>query len=343
MQTIDFINCLSIPDPQKAKITEFFRIPRRIVVASHKNPDGDAVGSAIGLAAALNDNGHEAKVVIPDDSPDYLKWLPGHELVLNYEYKKKKVRSAVEESELLIIVDLSHPDRMGEMAAILDDYEGITIQIDHHPGDGGFTDYSFINSDCGSTSELLLYFLQHFDYHKNLTAGASTCLLTGIITDTLGLRVASSYPEVFMAVMYLMKRGANKDQIYNEVYNQYGESRLRLLGFSLDSRMNIYKEWGAACIYLTKDDLNKFGYQRGDTEGFVNYPLTLKSVNLSALFTEQDDCIKLSFRSKGKVDVNVLAGKYFHGGGHHNAAGGKFFGSMEEAIEFYEKVIEKLL
>lgn len=341
MQTIEFRNCLSISHDDRQAIKEYFSIPRKIVIASHKNPDGDALGSAIGLANALNMYGHQASVIIPDTAPASLSWLPGFELVQAFDRHKNRIIDLVKSSDAFFIVDLSHPDRMGDMSVVFDNYSGLSIQIDHHPGVGGFTDYSFISPGFGSTAELILYFLMHIDYADKLNPEISTCLLTGIITDTLGLKVVSSYPEVFQAVMLLMQNGANKDQIYDEVYNQYSESRLRLLGFSLESRMNIYEEQNAACIYLSKEDFKKFDHKKGDTEGFVNYPLTLKTVDVSVLFSEQDNHVKLSLRSKGRIDVNAMASKYFNGGGHHNAAGGKYFGSLSEAVEFFEKVIKE--
>lgn len=339
MQTIKNRNCFSVPEPISETLKQILSSRGKVVIASHQNPDGDAIGSALGLALSLKQAGVPVTVVLPDEAPGFLKWLPGYRSVLHYEKDKKAVQEAFEQAVLLFLVDLSHPDRLGEMAALLPAFRGTSIQLDHHPGSGGFTSQVWICQDYGSTAEIIFHVLESIPMVDQMSAEAATCLLTGIITDTLGFRVASSYPGVFRVVMELMSRGADKDQIFDQVYNQSHEGRLRLLGFSLSERMKVYPDQQAACICLTRKDMESFRYFKGDTEGFVNYPLTMKRVSLSVFMTELDDHIKLSFRSKGDVDVNRLARDHFHGGGHQNAAGGRFYGTMEEALHHFEQVI----
>lgn len=330
----------NISGEDKSSLLSVFDGKHKIIVASHKNPDGDAIGSALGIAGVLKNAGHEVDVVIPDMVPVFLNWLPGYEKVLVYDFKADKVRRLVKEADLLMILDLSHPDRMGDMQIILSEYEGLSLQIDHHPGSGGFTTISAREQASGSTSELIFDFIEWIGLTQYLDKNSATCLLTGIITDTLGFKVASSYPGVFNVVMKLMEAGADKDRAFDQIYNQYSENRFRLLGFSLSSRMKVFPDQGAACIYLSKKDIDSFNHKKGDTEGFVNYPLSIKGIHFSVLFTEHKDHIKLSLRSTGVLDVNEIASRHFDGGGHHNAAGGKFYGTMDEALSFFESLVK---
>lgn len=343
MNTPEIRNCFTnIPTASKAHLDRLLSGPCKVVVASHKNPDGDAVGSALGLAKVLKNQGHEVKVLLPDSMPAFLNWLPGSDEVMIFEYHPEKIKKMVRQADLLFVVDLSDPDRMGDLQLILDGFEGLSVQLDHHPGEGGFTGISCIDVSCGSTSELIYDFIEYAGIIANLDSDAATCLLTGIITDTLGFKVASSYPGIFKVVMRLMEAGANKDLIFDQVYNQYSENRLRLMGFSLAHRMKVFMDQGAACIYLTNKDMEDFQHRKGDTEGFVNLPLSIKGIHLSVLFTEQEDHIKLSLRSTGQLSVNDISKAHFNGGGHHNAAGGRFYGSMSEALAYYEELVKNI-
>ena len=339
MQTTEFQNCFSLEGSLLKSVRKLINSAGKIVVISHQNPDGDAVGSALGLALALKRMGKEISVVLPDAAPDFLEWMPGYDLVITHDRAAKRVSQIFQDAELMIAVDLSQTERMGDLSACWVDSKIPSIHIDHHPGSGGFATHSIIHTGCGSTSEMIYHFLDQLGWLTYLDRDAGTCLLTGIITDTLGFKVASSYPGVFGVVMELMKLGADKDQVFDRVYNQSHEGRLRLLGFSLSERMKVYPEEAAACIFLTYEDMNRFNFQKGDSEGFVNYPLTIRDIKLSVLFTQQTDHIKLSLRSKGDLDVNIMAETWFHGGGHKNAAGGRFWGTMEEALQRFEEVI----
>jgi len=332
-----------ISEKSKSSLLSILKGKHKIVIASHKNPDGDAIGSALGLAGVLRNAGHQVDVLIPDSAPAFLNWLPAYKKVVVYDFQPDKVMSLVREADLLLILDLSHPDRMGDMQVILSEFSGLSLQIDHHPGSGGFTTVSAIDSGIGSTSELIYHFLDWIGFFPYLDADSATCLLTGIITDTLGFKVASSYPDVFSVVMKLMEAGADKDMAFDQIYNQYSEDRFRLLGFSLASRMKVFPEQGAAYLYLSQKDTAAFNHKKGDTEGFVNYPLSIKGIDLSVFFTEHEDHIKLSLRSTGKFNVNEIASIHFNGGGHHNAAGGKFYGTMDEALEFFESLIKTFI
>lgn len=307
---------------------------------SHKNPDGDAVGSALGLSSVLNTLGHTVKVYLPDEAPDFLKWMPGYRNVGIYEKQSKAFPGLSEGPDIVFYLDFNTPERLGDMASAIPDLGGMKILIDHHPGQHRFYDYAIVDTSKGSTSELIYLFLEELDLLENMDKDSATCLYTGIITDTLGLQVSSSYPEVFMVVGKLIEAGIDMNEIYSNVYHQFSAERMQLLGYCLAEKLKILPDLNVAYIWLTKAELAKFKHLKGDTEGFVNYPLSIKGIQVTVLFTELDDEIKLSLRSKGMVPVNEYASQFFDGGGHKNAAGGRSSLSMEKALELFEESIE---
>lgn len=310
--------------------------PHTFLIASHKNPDGDAVGSALGLALALKELGHLVTVALPDDSPNFLKWLPGHKDILLFERKSgKKIKPAMDAADALIFVDFNSPDRLGGMESLFSTFSGPGLLIDHHPPLSSFTDVWLVDPSKSSTSELVYLFLEKLAFSHQITRDAATCLLAGIMTDTVGFQVNSSYPGVFEVVARLIEKGAEKDRINQEVYSMFSPDRMRLLGFSLEKKMTLLPEYRAAYIALSRTELNKYNHKKGDTEGFVNYPLSVSGVDFSVLFTEQETEIKLSLRSKGLFAANTFAARYFNGGGHLNAAGGRFYGTMDQAVEYF--------
>jgi len=322
-------------------LKKFFLGPHKILIVSHQNPDGDAVGSALGLRDILATLGHEVSIAVPDDSPPFLKWLPGHAGILIFERRsgKRVIESAFRSADLVVCVDFNAPDRADLMEPWLVDSKVPLLLIDHHPPQDIFTDYYWIDETKGSTSELVYYFIKRMGWAQLLSAETATCLLAGIMTDTVEFKVNCSYPEVFETVAELVRAGADKDRIYNEIYSMFSESRMRLLGYSLESSMKILPELHSAYIALTRAELNRFNHRKGDTEGFVNYPLSIEGIQFSVLFTEQEDHIKLSLRSKGTFPVNEFANRFFNGGGHINAAGGRFYGTMPDAIAHFESVL----
>ena len=322
------------------EVRETFLKPSKILILTHKNPDGDAVGSAIGLKWILSKLGHTVQVAIPDDSPAFLKWLPGHEEI---EVHDRKPNTAIpqlfKDCDLIICADFNTPERLGALEPLYRESGKPTFLIDHHPNGEPFTTFNLIDPGKGSTSELVYLFIDKLGFSSFMSVEAATCLLAGVMTDTVGLKVNCSYPEVFETVAALMRFGADKDRIHHEIYNTHSANRMRLLGYSLNKNMKILPEYKTAYIALTLSELNSFHHKKGDTEGFVNYPLAIAGIVFSVLFTEQNDHIKLSLRSTGKFPANKFAQKYFLGGGHLNAAGGRFMGTMKEALEHFESVL----
>jgi bifunctional oligoribonuclease and PAP phosphatase NrnA len=323
-------------------VADILTDPRKVLIITHKNPDGDAVGSALGLMWILRSLGHTADVAIPDDSPQFLKWLPGHQEIAVFDRKSgTRVPELFNSCNLVICADFNTPERVGDMETLYRQSTKQSFLIDHHPDGEIFTRIRLVDPSKGSTSELVYLMIQKTGFTGHISPDAATCLLAGIMTDTVGLKVSSSYPEVFESVAELMRHGADKDRIYHEIYNMFSADRMRLLGYSLDKNMKIIPDYRTAYIALTRSELNAYNHRKGDTEGFVNYPLSIAGVVFSVLFTEQNDHIKLSLRSRGTFPANEVARKHFLGGGHINAAGGRFFGTMKEATDRFESILDE--
>jgi phosphoesterase RecJ-like protein len=325
-----------------AELRAIFSDPLRILILTHKNPDGDAVGSALGLKWFLSKSGHQVEIAIPDDSPGFLKWLPGHQDIFVHDRKSgKEIPQLFRECDFIVCVDFNTPERLGSVESLLRAADKPSLLIDHHPDGVVFTDIFLVDPSMGSTAELLYHMIRKLDFEGQISAEGATCLLAGILTDTVGLKVSCSYPGVFETVAALMRLGAEKDRIYKEIYNMFSADRMRLLGYSLDRNMKIIPDYRTAYIALTNKELNSYNHRKGDTEGFVNYPLSISGVVFSVLFTEQTDHIKLSLRSRGSFPANEFARLHFHGGGHRNAAGGRFFGTMDQALAFFESCLDE--
>ena len=316
--------------------------PCKLLILTHKYPDGDAVGSALGLKRILQKLGHTVDVVIPDDSPLFLQWLPGYNEISVHDRQSGQIIPQVfADCDLIICSDFNTPERLGLVESMFRQSTKPSFLIDHHPVGEAFTKWQLVDSSKGSTSELIFLIIEKLQLTEYVGIEAATCLLAGIMTDTVGLKVSCSYPEVFETVAALLRIGADKDRIYSEIYNMFSADRMRLLGYSLHNNMKIIPEFRTAYIALTLSELNSYHHKKGDTEGFVNYPLSMAGIVFSVLFTEQNDHIKLSLRSLGSFPANEFAQKYFAGGGHKNAAGGRFSGSMKEAICRFESVLEE--
>lgn len=325
-----------------SEIRKIFLDPRKVLILTHKNPDGDAVGSALGLKWILQKLGHSVDIVIPDDSPLFLKWLPGHNEILVHDRKSGQiVPQLFTDCDLIICSDFNTLERMGSVEPLFRECTKPSLLIDHHPVREVFTKSQFVDSSKGSTSELIFLLIEKLQLLEYIGFEAATCLLAGIMTDTVGLTVSCSYPEAFEMVAALIRLGADKDRIRHEIYDTFSADRMRLLGYSLDKNMKVLPEFRTAYIALTRSELNSYHHKKGDTEGFVNYPLSISGIVFSVLFTEQNDHIKLSLRSCGSFPANEFAQKYFMGGGHKNAAGGRFFGTMIQAIDRLETALEE--
>ena len=309
------------------------------VVFGHVNPDGDAIGSTLALYHYLKSMGHNVSVIMPNDFPDFLKFLPGANDIIIYEKQKKQAEKIIKNATYSFYCDFNQLGRLSNLEKLEKKLNSVKVMIDHHPEPAKFADYTISDVSVSSTAELVYEFISQTENSKIVKKEIAECLMTGIITDTGLFHHNSSNPRTFEIIANLMHSGAKKDEIINEIYNTYSYNRMKLLGSSLFNWLKVKQEYGAAYFYLSKETLEKYNYQMGDTEGLVNYPLSIKGINFSVLFVEKDDYVKVSLRSNTKFDTNKIARKHYNGGGHVNASGGKSFSSLIETIKVFEKLL----
>lgn len=314
---------------------------KRVGIFTHMNPDGDAIGSALAFDIVMKNIDIESKVFIANELPDSLQWMEGAEEV-HSNAKVADVKQYLEGGDLIVCLDFNEPGRVDQLSVLLKKTKLPVIVIDHHPQVANYSGLLIADTSFSSTAELLYWLLKKSDLVVKSSAFAES-IYTGIVTDTGSFSYNSSSPYTFQVVADLLEIGFDKDRVTELVFQQFDASRIRLLGHLLVNRLEVIEGYGAAYTYLTKEDLNRFEYKSGDTEGFVNYPLSIKGVYFTAFFIENDDHIKISFRSKGDFPANKFSSKFFHGGGHLNAAGGRSYESLYETLESFEKLVKQFV
>ena len=310
-----------------------------VVITSHYNPDGDAIGSCLALYSALNNIGIKVHVIIPNEMPNYLKWLPEADKICIFSANEDACRALIKNTELIFCMDYNSLGRVKLFTEELKNSTVPRVLIDHHISPENDFDYMFSTTEVSSTCELLYNVLIHSAHLKNITPQIAECLFVGIMTDTGSFSYSCNRADTFEITAKLINHGIDVEKIHRKVYDTYSENRMRLLGYCLGPKLKVIPQHATAYIWLTKADLDKYNYQQGDTEGVVNYALSIENVAMAALFTERDDRIRVSLRSKGDYSVNELARKYFNGGGHKNAAGGDIFKTMNETLAWFESLL----
>ena len=313
--------------------------PKRMVLACHVNPDGDAIGSVLAMSEFLSMYGHQVKMVGANDFPDFLHWMPGSDAFLVFENDSEACKKAISEAECIMMLDFNSLSRSGILHNEIGKTRCPRILVDHHrdPDESQF--YCLYSNACvSSASEIVTEIILHYG-KEYLTESISTNLLVGIMTDTGSFSHSIYHPRTFDLISILVEKSIPYTYIHQLVYDTMSENRLRLLGFSINNRMEVLDQYRTAIIALSKSDLDSFNYQVGDTEGVVNFPLSMKKIKMAVLVTERQDQIRLSFRSKGDFSVHELANKHFKGGGHTNAAGGTLTCSFEEAVAQLKSVL----
>lgn len=315
----------------------------RYVILTHMGPDGDAIGSSLALCHYLKSKGKEAVVLVPDSAPDFLSWLPGASDIKVFADDPDASEALVYKADVLCCLDFNVVGRIGKVAASFLYSKAKKFLLDHHPYPGANYDVTLSHPEASSTSELVFHFICALGDFSLINTEIAQCIYTGIMTDTGALSYNSNNSNLFNVVASLLEKGVDKDSIYRRVYNNYSESRLRLQGFVLCDKMEVFPEMSTALITLTDKELQRFNYKKGDTEGFVNMPLQINGVLLSAFFREDKELgiIKLSFRSVGNVPCNRFSSDFFNGGGHQNAAGGEFRGTLSEAVKRFKKGLQE--
>ncbi len=312
----------------------------KVVIFGHVNPDGDAIGSTLGLKHYLKGKVAEVEVIVPNDYPEFLKWMPGSNEVILFDKEPDKSKKLISAADILFFCDFNDPKRANGIGDQINLGDNLKIMIDHHPQPVDFVDYMISDTSVSSTSELVYEFIEGQNGNFPQAIDMATCLLTGIVTDTGLFSHNSETMRTFEVVSGLLKTGANKKYIIDKLYNEYPFHRMQLLGNTLHNRMHFFPEFGTSYIYLSKEDQEKYNYQNGDSEGFVNTALSIAGAKFAAIFIEKEDHVKASFRSLGSFDVNQFARKHFNGGGHRNAAGGKSYQSLNKTLETFVKLAE---
>ena len=312
-----------------------------VAIISHQGPDGDALGSSLAMADFLTEQGKTVQVMYPDRFPAFLAWMPGAEKALLYKQDPEACQSFLKEADTIICLDFNQLKRLGALGEHVEASKAKKLMFDHHPGPDQFADVQISYPQLASTSEIVFRYICRAGCFDEMTLACVQCVYTGMMTDTGAFTYNSNNEEMYFIISQLIRKGIDKDDIYNKVYNTYSADRMRLMGFVLNHRMKVLPEQNTAIMYLLLDDLKDYNYQVGDAEGFVNLPLSISGVVFSVFLREDTDKIKISFRSRGTFPANKVASEIFNGGGHLNAAGGEYYGRMEDALRLLEDSLQK--
>jgi len=321
-------------------IKQLLSAPKHIVIVPHKNPDGDALGSSLGLYHYLVSIGHQVTVISPNDYPLFLKWLPGNDAILNFELQNELALDHIEKAEVLFTLDFNALHRAGAMEIPLQKSTAIKVLIDHHQQPDDFATYIYSDVNICSTSQMIYHFFEMLNDTHSITPEIANCLYTGIMTDTGSFRFPSTTSTTHRVIADLIDKGANNSEIHNQIYDTNSYNRLQLLGRALNN-LNVIPELNTAYIKLSQNDLNEFNFKKGDTEGVVNYALSVEGINFAAIFIEhpREGIVKISFRSKGEFDTNTFARNHFNGGGHVNASGGRSDLPLDETVDKFISIL----
>ncbi len=316
-----------------------------VAIVAHMSPDGDAMGSSLAMSIFMQVlRKSPVAVVMPNRCPQFLSWMPGCDAVVYYDSQQQEADVILREADLILCLDFNTAKRVGQMEKALLESPAKKVLIDHHIEPDDFADVVISHPEASSTSELVFRFICQSGHFSDISLTMAQCIYTGMMTDTGNFSYNSQNPELYNIVAELMRIGINKDEIYDKVFNTYSPDRLRFVGYCLYMKMKLYKidkVQKVALIALSRQELMRFNFQSGDAEGIVNMPMQIGSVVYSCFMREDVDKIKISFRSQGDRPVNEFAQDYFNGGGHKNAAGGEFYGKLEDAVNLFEQNFRK--
>jgi phosphoesterase RecJ-like protein len=316
--------------------------PRKVVIIMHQKPDADAMGSSLGLFHFLKQLGHDPVVISPTNWAEWLKWMPGCGGVIDFEYSTEKAMAVLDQAQWVFCLDFNTLARTRNMAARLRKVSATKILIDHHQQpEAEYFDYGVSNTDKSSTCEMVYDFIVGSGHAGLVNLDMAACLYAGVMSDTGSFRFPGASAAVHRMVAALKDTGLNHTQIHENLFDNFLENRLRFTGFVLQNRMEIFYEHNAALIAIPWKDLVRYEIKTGDTEGLVNYPLSIQGIRMAALIIDRDEEVKCSFRSKGDFDVNVFARKYFEGGGHVNAAGGRSGDTLEATVQKFVHALKE--
>ena len=324
-------------------VEKWFERAEKIVIVSHVSPDGDAIGSSLGLYHFLTSQEKTVNVIVPNAFPEFLHWMPGAKEVIVYDKYKEYADKLINEADVLCCLDFNVLSRIDEMEEVVKNTPARKMMVDHHLYPGDFCRITISHPEISSTSELVFRLICQLGNFSDITKEGAECIYTGMMTDTGGFTYNSNDREIYYIISELLSKGIDKDEIYRKVFNTHSEGRLRLMGYVLYDKMQVFPEFNSALIWLDASEQKRFQYKKGDTEGFVNIPLSIKDVRFSVFLREDTEkkMIKVSLRSVGTFPCNKVASEFFNGGGHLNASGGEFYGTMEEAINLFKQALVK--
>ncbi|RMB60463.1 bifunctional oligoribonuclease/PAP phosphatase NrnA [Dokdonia sinensis] len=327
--------------PQITQIESLLSQPQHIVIIPHRNPDGDAMGSTLALAGYLKKKGHTPQVIAPNEYPQFLQWLPGNEEVLIYSQNSDQATEKIMAADLVFTLDFNHFSRTGsDMEAVLKNVVAPIVMIDHHQQPADYAVVTYSDTAMSSTCEMIYHFIDSLGDTELIDKDMASCIYTGIMTDTGSFRFSSTTAQTHQVVAALIAKGANNTEIHQNLNDSWSLSKMQLLGVALKN-LRVLEEFNTAYITITQKELDDHNFQKGDTEGFVNYGLTLLGIRFAVIFIENkaDNIIKMSLRSKGDFSVNDVAREHYSGGGHINAAGGKSDLNMEDTITHFISIL----
>jgi len=324
-----------------SELNDLLATPQKIVITTHHKPDGDAMGSSLGLYAYLIQKGHHVKVITPTDYPYFLHWLPNNSDVIIYTDNQQDAEVYVTEASLIFCLDFNTLSRINELGELIRAADGYKVMIDHHLEPEDFDDFRHWNINACAAAQLVYDFIVNvLNDGASMTKDIATCLYTGIMTDSGSFRFPSATSTVYRIAADLIDLGAEHWRIHQQVYDNATENRLRFLGHCLTNKLEVIREFNTAIITVTAEELKKYNIVTGDTEGIVNYALSVNGIKLAAFIIERTDRVKLSLRSTGEFPANEICKKYFNGGGHRNAAGGASDKSLEETVQIFKALLK---
>ncbi len=317
---------------------QFLSKPLNILITNHVNPDGDAMGSAFAMQMLLAKKGHKATVIVPNAYPHFLKWLPSNSEAVVYENDKTLAETQIADAELIVVLDYNALHRSGPMQTALESYTGDFLMIDHHQQPDDFAKWMISDTSKCSTAQMVYEFAQQFDLLSEMDVAIAENIYTGIVTDTGSFRFSSTTAATHTITAHLLELGVKPDSVYNNIFDANSVSRFKLLGSMLES-MRVFQSKGSVILFLSEEDQVKHNFRKGDSEGFVNYGLSIEGITFAVFIREEKGFCKISLRSKGDLDVNQISRQNFNGGGHKNAAGGLVEKPLVDVIKIAESVI----
>ncbi|MFZ0281970.1 MAG: DHH family phosphoesterase [Bacteroidales bacterium] len=323
------------------ELSKLFETSNNILLVSHINPDGDSIGSQLALYKYLVYKGSKVSMISPNNLQEFLKWMEGAELINIFIKSRRECRKLIREADLIVMLDFNQANRLGEAEEYVKTSAATKVIIDHHIDPHSFADLVISDTSKCSTAELVHELISLINRKPFLNKSYAEDIYVGIITDTGNFEHGSYSGNTFRLVADLVETGIEKEKILKVIYNNFSADRMRLLGFALNKRMTVLPEYNSAYIFLSRQDLVAYNHVNGDTEGFVNIPLSIKGIVFSVLIIEKENFVKLSFRSRGSFPVNEFASQYFSGGGHINASGGEYHDTLENTVSYFLRVLKE--